>query len=129
MFKDFPGKKLNDELSEAQHWAKNMIDEAKRRYYRDPYWTEYPLIQRHHINYLQGDNLFIFRYVRSNPTVDLYHLYLNSGYSENDFYQSIHYLVRKGYLKIFSVYYSIDYAYKQGICNFITKHAEVFAQT
>jgi len=120
LFDDFlEHEKKSHEYLEAQTWAKQIIMEANRRYYRDPYWTEYPLIQRKVRFSLNGDHLFIYRYISSNPTIDLYQLYLNSGYDEEKFYETINDLVRKNYLKIFSVYYSLDYAIRQPVCPYL----------
>jgi len=123
LFRDFPERKnVSRELSEARSWAQQVIHEANRRYYRDPYWTEYPLIQREVINTLKGDHLFIYRYIRSNPTIDLYHLYLNSGYDEDTFYRTVNDLVQYNYLRIFSVYYSIEYSNRQPACRFFNNN-------
>ena len=65
-----------EELADAYDWAKQIIEEVNQKSYRDPYWKEYPLIQRENTS-LNGDHLLLYQCIRSNPTSDLYQLFLN----------------------------------------------------
>ncbi|MHA1143651.1 MAG: hypothetical protein ACTSRW_02870 [Candidatus Helarchaeota archaeon] len=86
-----------------------MVKRSLRKRDHDPYWKEYPLIQREAIA-LKGDHLFLYKYISSNPTDDLYQLYSNSGYDARMFFNTINDLIGRGYLKILPVYFSIDYS-------------------
>lgn len=110
LFKDFPREKaIDDELEEAHEWVKNIIKETNKYRYYDPFWEEYPLIQRDAV-FLNGDHLRIFRRICLQPTANLNQIFLKSGLEERKFYKIVNYLVQHNYLKILPVYYSIEFS-------------------
>ncbi|NVM04676.1 MAG: hypothetical protein HWN67_20295 [Candidatus Helarchaeota archaeon] len=58
---------------------------------------------------MEGEHLKIYGYIRSNPTHDLNNLFLKSGCKEEKFFEIVDELIRYNYLRIFFVYYSLEY--------------------
>lgn len=109
-------------------WAKKLVEQTTRLRYRDPFWKEYPLILREAVR-LKGDPLTLYTEIRSNPTVDLYQLFLSSGFEDQKFYETIQDLIQRNYLRILSVYFSLEFSekVKEGFLNLsdeVRKHLQ-----
>ena len=121
LFKDFSEPEhVKSEMQDAQDWAKDIIREVDRRIYHDPFWKEFPLIQREAL-LLKGRQRSLYGFIRANPTKDLQQIFLNSGYDEEIFYRTINYLIQHNYLKLFPVYYSLEYTFRQKISPYLQK--------
>ena len=114
LFKDLSSGPNKGEIQEAYDWARDIIDEVERKKHRDPYWIEFPLIQRE-ARLLEGEHLKIYGYIRENPTYDLNNLFIKSGCEENKFFKIVEDLIRYNYLRIFFVYNSLEYSYQKSI--------------
>ena len=103
-----------------------MVETPIRKEYLDRYWKEYPLIQKESF-LLKGDHLSLYQEIRLNPTKDLQALCKRSGLKDHEFFDVIEELCRKAYLRILSVYFSIDHS-ERYVERLFFKHQEIKAK-